>query len=153
MSEADKLLNVAQDYHRDASLTSNKDGTGIITSRIDVPCSVLGEHINLQTLIEPNDFAIYLGDLLVVDKVEGQKILADDVSMFLDDLLKAVRDGRATVTERVLLGKKAYTLQVVNSTLRGHRSTGHAPYQTLTETVIEKFGKKLRSSPLTFRKA
>ncbi len=118
-----------------------------------MPCSVLGKRINLQILIESNDFAIYLGDLLVVDKVENQEILASDVSMFVDDLLKAVQDGRASVTEHVLLGRRAYTLQVENSALRGPHANGHTHYRTPTETIIEKFGKKQRSSPLTLHKS
>ena len=153
MREVEKLLKVVRGYSPSASLSTSKDGMGVATSRIDVRCSVFGQAVNLQIFIEPSDFSIRLGDLLTVDKIEDDEVLTDDISEFVADLLGAVKEQRAAVAEYALFGRKAYALNVTGSTLTGPRVHGHAHYETFTEAIIKKFGKRARSGRITFRES
>lgn len=144
MPDTAKLFRLAEAYSDKATMVERP------VAEVVVPCSVFDESSPIRAITESHDFAIHVGSLLVVDKIEGQELQTEDVAAFLDDLLKAIKEKRASVAEYGLLGKRAYALRVTDSALRGPKVRGHTQYETLTDLVVKKFGKELRSSTLVF---
>lgn len=135
MTEAAKLLQTVQKFTDKASISDKADTLGVQTNVIEIPCLVAGNPIALRVAVESHDFQIFLGDWLSLDKVEGTEIVAKDVEGFVISLLTAIKEGKAQVFEHSFLGKKVYSLDTADS-------NGHTPYETLTQVLVKRLGKK-----------
>lgn len=150
-SVGEKLFKIVQGYGEGASFSSSVDSDGVQTDIITVPCRLVGKSTELRIVIEEYDFEIFIGDLLAVDKIEGQKLRVVDMADFVVDLLKAVQEGRAHIFEHTFLKRKAYSLHIEGPLLS---NKGHVQFEELfKETLIKWLGKKTDLGLLEFEGA
>lgn len=102
---------------------------------VAIPCTLGGGEVSVDIYFAKGNFQINIGEMAVVDKIEGQDIDPSDIEDLLIDFLVKLRAGRIKVSKSMLLGIKAYSIET-------SRNPRHEQYESLGNSFVKKFGRK-----------
>lgn len=152
LAQTPKLYKQIQTYTDKATISKAFDSSQIETDRIDIRCIIVNEPISIEVFVEKYDFEVRIGNLLTLDKVEGQETSALDISGFVFRLLDAVKHERAWIIEHKLLGRKAHSLFIQSANSENDSDAQiHTNYETLTSMLVKKLGSRHAKGALKLR--